>query len=286
MGGNSKTMSMWSCVLAVLLASCQSKPAKADHGPSSGVPPVASNEPGPKVARKVAPKADAPRLAFIKETLRDVPGGQPVGLPCAEGILERGTPVVILGLKAGRTCKLVAAERTGPVSGGGDCTALEGTCDLADTTLGLIGASEATISSVAPSVVEGEEGVRAKELASSAAKELKPHDWCLVPEGTVALTPDTVRRPLGAQSPLLLVQFKEKRGSSEGAGPLMAVTPAKTFAPWGYPAAGGGAFLLNGKPYLWGAGFSYSCGARLDIIYAVEEGSTLRSVLSSGFLGD
>lgn len=274
------------CVLAVLLASCQSKLGASDHGSSSHVPPAARNEPEPKVAKKEAPQADAPRLAFIKQTLRAVPGGQPVGLPCVEGILERGTPVVVLGIKAGRTCKLVAAEATGPVVGGGDCTALEGPCDLTDVTLGLIGASEATIRSVAPSAAGGEEGDRAKELAASVAKDLKPHDWCRVPEGPVTLTPDTIRRPFGVQSPLLLVQFKEKRGSSEGAGPLMAVMPTKTIAPWGYPAAGGDGFLLNEKRYLWGAGFSYGCGARTDIIYAVDQDDTLRSVLTSGFLGD
>jgi hypothetical protein len=203
-----------------------------------------------------------------------------------EGLLERGTPVIVLGINEGRTCRLVAAEQTGPVAGAGDCTALEGPCDLTSTTLGLIGASEATIRSVAPSVVGGEEGDRAKKAALLLAKDLKPHDWCLIPEGQVTLTPETVRRPLGAQSPILLVQFKEKRGGGVGSGPLIAMTPTGTIAPWGYPAAGGEGFLLNGKPYLWGAGFSYSCGARTDTIYAVEEGGTLRSVLSSGFLGD
>jgi hypothetical protein len=284
MVGSSMTRARWGCVLLVLLAGCQSKSMSADREPAAHGAPAAAS--GPKEPRKDGPRADSPRIAFVKGTLREVAGGQPVGLPCVEGVLERGTPVVLLGIKEGRTCRLVAAEQTGPVAGRGDCTVLEGPCDLKGTTLGVVGVSEAAVQSIEPSAVGGEEEERAKMQAAAAAKDLRPHDWCVVPEGPVTLTPESVRRPLGDQSPILLVQFKETRGGGEGAGPLMALTPAKAFAPWGYPASAVSGFLLNGKPYLWGAGFSYGCGARIDTIYAVEEGATLRSVLSSGFLGD
>jgi len=193
--GLSKTRARWGCILVVLLAGCQSKTKSVDREPTSHSAPAAAS--GPKEARKEGPRADSPRLAFVKGTLREVAGGEPVGLHCVEGVLERGTPVVLLGIKEGRTCRLVAAERTGPVVGGGDCTALEGPCDLKGTSLGVIGVSEATVRSMEPSAAGGDEEERAKKQAAAAAKDLKPHDWCVIPEGPVTLTLEAVERPFG-----------------------------------------------------------------------------------------
>jgi hypothetical protein len=242
---------------------------------SSGV--FAPSEGGPAGAS--APPAY--QLATVMSAMRGrADGSFDQGL-CVAGVLPRGTPVILASVIDGRRCAMVSAEPAIPPVEMGACSALDGACEDAKwPLLAIIGAKEVRVRPATAVEVVGEARERAARAATSALPVGPLQDPCSGAGRSAKIlpTPRSVVRPFGADSTLVLVDYRALVGDWETEGPLVAITPTGAMVPWGLFTERSFAFYVNDRPHLWASETAPGCGHRREIIY-MEEGGSLRKVL-------
>jgi hypothetical protein len=237
-------------------------------------------------AEPAAPKSATPVFALAKDALRFGPSG-PTSLPCVEGNVPRGTPVLLIDPESGRSCRTTAAEPNGPIVGGGECTSLDGPCPERFPIVAIVGATAMEIRPAHLESVGDDEAHRAVAAALKTLSSKKLDVSCSTDE-TLKVVPGrfSVTRAFGPGSGIILVHFEGLLSTGpvkNGAAVALSVNGAEVA--WGPFASTPVAFYVNGKAYVWGTEGGLGCGARFDSIYAVE-GNKLRRVHETGFMGD